>query len=769
MKHFKWIFTGVLACLLIFAGCKTSGTTDTTDSTDSSSTDTSSTKTKDKGSSTDSGSSTGTGTGSDTGSGSGTSLESYTIWDIKGETYAHDPTMIYDGSTYHVFYTGDYIIHKTSTDGRTWASAGTVFSATNMPSWITTSMSDHNGADIWAPDIYKIGDTYYLYYTLSIFGTNNSTIGLATSTDLTTWTDKGKVISSASGSESYNCIDPNLVIDNDGKYWLSFGSCFSGIYIVEIDSSTMMLKESSTPVCIADNGFASDSTQPVQEAPYIWNPGNGYYYLITSVGACCSGVNSTYTTRYGRSESITGPYVDEDDVSMLESGGTILMDTTIEAEPNVIGPGGECIAKDANGNYVLVYHYYDKYNAGAATLAIRGITTDSDNWIKIATTSENTSTDVSWTTEDDSVSASGLVEKTLIPAFSVDPVNGFDVEFTCNLPVKTGDWTTFVLSYLGYNVTVPNLDPCNNIDDTDSTLDGKNAYPTCEGATLSTGYNYNSAFTGTDKKIKINFDTDTGIKYYIDGTLAYWYTTSLWDGAITTFIERLAEGISSGMCSFNVNKFTMKDVTITRNTVSLPYTINNSITTSRIVGALGSNISSDTGLSVSFKLTLGSTATDSTYEWDELVKVAEDSTTDFIRLNCGPIGVVTSSGWCNIFESAATKGSEFTADNWTIFCQDGSEQYVTISLNTDGTVVYYKNGVPALTYAADYKNEISDSSGTIQKSISEIVAYVLETVPEKGLTLHATTTNTYTMADVIIDVAKTAEQASVLYTANKSE
>ena len=72
-------------------------------------------------------------------------------------------------------------------------------------------MSFHNGL-------------YYAYYSVSTFGSQNSGIGLATSTsmDAGTWTDRGLVFRSSSGN-NYNAIDPNLVIDERGAPVLTFG------------------------------------------------------------------------------------------------------------------------------------------------------------------------------------------------------------------------------------------------------------------------------------------------------------------------------------------------------------------------------------------------------------------------------------------------------------------------------------------------------------------------------------------------------------------
>ncbi|GIS82966.1 MAG: hypothetical protein CM1200mP15_15980 [Dehalococcoidia bacterium] len=44
------------------------------------------------------------------------------------------------------------------------------------------------------------------------------------------------------------------------------------------------------------------------EAPYLYK-NDGYYYLFANWGACCSGIDSTYNLRVGRSDDIWGPYL----------------------------------------------------------------------------------------------------------------------------------------------------------------------------------------------------------------------------------------------------------------------------------------------------------------------------------------------------------------------------------------------------------------------------------------------------------------------------
>ena len=71
------------------------------------------------------------------------------------------------------------------------------------------------------------------------------------------------------------------------------------------------------------------------EGTFIYKHGV-YYYLFASIGYCCRGPLSTYRMVYGRSRSVTGPYVDADGLPMLEGGGTLLL----KGDNNWYGVGG---------------------------------------------------------------------------------------------------------------------------------------------------------------------------------------------------------------------------------------------------------------------------------------------------------------------------------------------------------------------------------------------------------------------------------------------
>ena len=59
------------------------------------------------------------------------------------------------------------------------------------------------------------------------------------------------------------------------------------------------------------------------EAPYV-HKNNGFYYLFVNWFGCCNGVDSTYEIHIGRSNSITGPYVDKNGVDMRLGGNMFL-------------------------------------------------------------------------------------------------------------------------------------------------------------------------------------------------------------------------------------------------------------------------------------------------------------------------------------------------------------------------------------------------------------------------------------------------------------
>jgi arabinan endo-1,5-alpha-L-arabinosidase len=285
---------------------------------------------------------------------------------VTGSIGAHDPTMVTRPTGgYLLAVTGPGITLKTSPDRIAFANAGRVWP--NGASWTTP----YTGGDpnLWAPDISYHNGQYYLYYSASRFGSQNSAIFLATSPTGASgsWTHRGLVISS-SNSNNYNAIDPNLIIDPQGQWWLSFGSFWTGIKLIRLDNATGLRSTTDTAV----RSLAARPGSTAIEAPFIFRHGS-FYYLFVAFDLCCRGANSTYRIMVGRSTSITGPYTDQNGTPMTSGGGT----QVLARHDNVIGPGHPAVMSDTDGT-VLIYHYYTP--TGAARLGINLLGFDTAGW-----------------------------------------------------------------------------------------------------------------------------------------------------------------------------------------------------------------------------------------------------------------------------------------------------------------------------------------------------------------------------------------------------
>lgn len=147
-----------------------------------------------------------------------------------GACNVHDPAIIrrVSDGTYFRFSTGNRIQIATAPDiSGPWSIRGSA-----LPSG--SSIALPGNADLWAPDIALIGGVYYLYYSVSTFGVQNSAIGVATSStmDVGSWTDRGSTGIRSTAGSAYNAIDANLVQTTTGAYYMSFGSFWGDIYQV---------------------------------------------------------------------------------------------------------------------------------------------------------------------------------------------------------------------------------------------------------------------------------------------------------------------------------------------------------------------------------------------------------------------------------------------------------------------------------------------------------------------------------------------------------
>ncbi|KAL7267387.1 hypothetical protein RUND412_010032 [Rhizina undulata] len=280
-----------------------------------------------------------------------------------GGIHIHDPSIVKKGDYYYSFGT-----HLRATIGKSpslhgpWKHIGSVLQ--------NDSIIDLAGRDdIWAPDVSKVGDTYYCYYSVSAFGSQNSAIGLATSKTLEpgSWTDHGEVVRSYAAADYpnatepwtiTNAIDANLVLDaKTGKPWLSYGSFWTDVWQFPLAGNLSAPESSPTP-----HQLARDPVSPnAEEGPYLhYAEETGMYYLFVSHGICC-GYNTSlpapgkeYEIKVGRSDSVNGPFVDRNGTDMKTGGGEVVYGS----HGYVYGPGGQGVLNDG-GKDIIYYHYVD--------------------------------------------------------------------------------------------------------------------------------------------------------------------------------------------------------------------------------------------------------------------------------------------------------------------------------------------------------------------------------------------------------------------------
>ncbi|MFC0680605.1 family 43 glycosylhydrolase [Lysobacter korlensis] len=295
---------------------------------------------------------------------------------LTGNLNLHDPTIYKDGDTYYAAATHRGIWSSPSLEGP-WTNIGSVTAAP----WTSVA-----GYSVWAPHVQKIGDTFYYYYSISGFGSNNSAIGLKTTKTPgipSSYVDHGApIVASGTLSEdnaTFNAIDPALEQDEDGNWWMVWGSHFDGIFIQQLDSDMVTLVGERYKVADRESeAFPIDNPNFNRiEGPSVFKHGD-WYYLLTAWDWCCrgNGNDNTYKIVAGRSKNIQGPYVDKNGVDLAEGGGTIILNSR-QAQPGVT-PSGLHRAPGAPDYFWegdTLYMSYHSYRPGTV-MGIRPINWD---------------------------------------------------------------------------------------------------------------------------------------------------------------------------------------------------------------------------------------------------------------------------------------------------------------------------------------------------------------------------------------------------------
>lgn len=273
-----------------------------------------------------------------------------------------DPTIIKASDGFYYLYATEDIHNipiLRSSDLIHWGFCNTAFTDATRPTF------EPNGG-LWAPDINYINGQYVLYYSMSVWGGEQTCgVGVATAdSPLGPFIDHGKLFRSNEIGVQ-NSIDP-FYIEDEGKKYLFWGS-FSGIYAIELSEDGLSIKPNVEKIRIAGTAF---------EGTYIHKK-EGYYYLFASVGACCNGISSTYKLVVGRSQTLLGGFKDKTGKSMLDNGYFVV----IGSNERFVGNGhcSEIVQDDAGYDWIF-YHGWDKQNPSGRHLFLSQIKWDEYGW-----------------------------------------------------------------------------------------------------------------------------------------------------------------------------------------------------------------------------------------------------------------------------------------------------------------------------------------------------------------------------------------------------
>ncbi|MBO7682405.1 MAG: glycoside hydrolase family 43 protein, partial [Clostridia bacterium] len=171
----------------------------------------------------------------------------------------------------------------------------------------------------WAPDVTRLADgRYYMYYCCCEGSKPLAALGVAVA-DSPEGPFENLRILLKSGEPGYdatklpNAIDPCVFFDADERLWMVYGSYSGGIFLLELDPETGLIRDGQEPYGIRLLG----GNHACIEGPYmVYNRETGYYYLFLSFGGL--NVNDGYNMRVCRSRNVEGPYEDAAGHSMLD-------------------------------------------------------------------------------------------------------------------------------------------------------------------------------------------------------------------------------------------------------------------------------------------------------------------------------------------------------------------------------------------------------------------------------------------------------------------
>ena len=242
-----------------------------------------------------------------------------------------DPFVLLDNGVYYSYgtHSDNGIQVYSSNDLKTWRYAGLALSKnnTNETRWF------------WAPEVYHIGDKYYMYYSA------NEHLYVALSDSPTGPFIQHGPMMMWNTLASEKCIDSSVFFDDDGKAWMFFvrfndGNC---IWQVQLEDDYATPIPSTLKKCINVTDAWENIWPRVTEGPNVVKH-NGVYYLTYSANSYES---QDYAVGYATATSLSGPW-------NKYSGNPIL-----RRYGGLVGTGHHTLFDDKDGNLKMAFHAHN--------------------------------------------------------------------------------------------------------------------------------------------------------------------------------------------------------------------------------------------------------------------------------------------------------------------------------------------------------------------------------------------------------------------------
>lgn len=265
-----------------------------------------------------------------------------------------DPSIVRDGKDF-------YMTHSSFT----YYPGLLVWHSTDLENWepISRAVSDQKYS-IFAPEICKVGDKFYIYYPTS--GGENFVV--MADTPAGPWSEPVKI--------DVNGIDPGHVYAENGKQYLYTNNGFA----IELTDDGLAAAGENTklydgwqfPEEWETEGFWLESPKLLQK--------DGYYYLVTAEGGT-AGPATSHMVVVARSKSALGPWENSPYNPLVH---------TYSIDEEWWSKGHGTIFDDADGNWYIVYHSYrNSFHTLGRTSIIESIVWSEDGWPKLASEENN--------------------------------------------------------------------------------------------------------------------------------------------------------------------------------------------------------------------------------------------------------------------------------------------------------------------------------------------------------------------------------------------